>query len=114
VETAARFGAAILTAPAVDTIKVVKDGIVVRTLLRAELQRALTPQCFRLAIIRRAYEKAAGRFEAMTDDSALVESLGQPVAVVEGNSRNIKITHPEDLLIAEALLRHMAVDAPGS
>jgi 2-C-methyl-D-erythritol 4-phosphate cytidylyltransferase len=114
VEAAARFGAAILTAPVVDTIKVVKDGIVVRTLPRPELQRALTPQCFRLEIIRQAYETAAGRFESMTDDSALVESLGQSVAVVEGHSRNIKITNPEDLLLAEALLRHMGDDATGS
>ena len=97
-------GAAILVAPIVDTVKETRDGSVVRTIPRAHLRRALTPQCFRYSILRRAYEQVDVLDPTLTDESALVERLGVPVTVVEGSSRNIKITRPEDLLIAEALL----------
>ncbi|HEX8097155.1 MAG TPA: 2-C-methyl-D-erythritol 4-phosphate cytidylyltransferase [Pyrinomonadaceae bacterium] len=105
IKAAERHGAAVLAAPAVDTIKEVKEGLVVRTVPRADLRRALTPQCFRYQILRRAYEQAAGLGQDVTDDSALVERLGQAVAVVEGHPRNIKITRPEDIALAEILLR---------
>ena len=97
-------GAAILVAPIVDTVKETRDGSVVRTIPRAHLRRALTPQCFRYSILRRAYEQVDVLDPTLTDESALVERLGVPVTVVEGSSRNIKITRPEDLLIAEAFL----------
>lgn len=97
-------GAAILVAPIVDTVKETRDGSVVRTIPRARLRRALTPQCFRYSILRRAYEQVEVLDPTLTDESALVERLGVPVTVVEGSSRNIKITRPEDLLVAEALL----------
>jgi 2-C-methyl-D-erythritol 4-phosphate cytidylyltransferase len=107
VRAAEEHGAAILVAPAVDTIKEVADGRVTRTLARATLRHALTPQCFRYDLLRRAYESAiAARVEA-TDDSALVERLGVSVVIVEGDARNIKITRPEDLAMAELLLREM-------
>lgn len=99
-------GAAILVAPLTDTIKHVADQTVVRTLDRAVLRRALTPQCFRYELLREAYEQADVNDPSLTDESALVEQLGHRVTAVEGSARNIKITSPEDLLIAAALLNN--------
>ena len=98
-------GAAILVAPVTDTIKQVSDRSVVKTLDRAVLRRALTPQCFQYEVLRQAYQRADVNDPSLTDESALVERLGQPVTIVEGNSKNIKITTTEDLAIAEALLK---------
>ena len=67
------------------------------------LRRALTPQCFRYELLREAYQRADVNDPSLTDESALVEQLGQRVSVVEGSARNIKITTAEDLVIAEAL-----------
>jgi len=109
VVTAARAtGAAILVAPVADTIKEIKDGRVVRTLPRAQLRRALTPQCFRFDILKRAYDQL-GEVEAenieVTDDCLLVERLGVDIQAVAGSARNIKITREEDLALGEAILR---------
>jgi len=101
-------GAAILVAPVADTIKEIKDGRVNRTLARAELRRALTPQCFRLDILKRAYDQLSeieGAGVEVTDDCFLVERLGVEILAVEGSARNIKITREEDLALGEALLR---------
>jgi 2-C-methyl-D-erythritol 4-phosphate cytidylyltransferase len=97
--------AAILTAPVTDTIKEVRNGIVAKTLPRTALRRALTPQCFRFELLRRAYEQVDVRDPELTDESALVERLGVKVTIVEGSSRNIKITNQEDLALGEALLK---------
>jgi 2-C-methyl-D-erythritol 4-phosphate cytidylyltransferase len=105
VAAASSHGAAILVAPAIDTIKEVDGGEVVRTPERGQLCHALTPQCFRYELLRRAYERADVQDPAITDDSSLVEQLGEPVTIVEGSSRNIKITTQRDLLIAEAFLK---------
>ncbi|HKQ52532.1 MAG TPA: 2-C-methyl-D-erythritol 4-phosphate cytidylyltransferase [Pyrinomonadaceae bacterium] len=105
VRAAAETGAAILVAPAVDTIKEVEDNGVVRTLERVRLRRALTPQCFRYELLRRAYEQRPDLVSAATDDSSLVEALGSPVRIIEGDARNIKITRPEDIALAEILLK---------
>jgi 2-C-methyl-D-erythritol 4-phosphate cytidylyltransferase len=106
VEAADASGAAILTAPATDTIKEIENGQVRRTLARAQLRHALTPQCFRYTLLRRAYEEAGDLSTAdITDDSALVERLCVPVAIVEGDARNIKITRPSDIALGEILLR---------
>ena len=105
VAAAEKSGAAILAAPAIDTIKEVQDGEVRRTLTRDNLRRALTPQCFRYALLREAYERAEDLGADVTDDSLLVERLGISIAVVEGSPRNIKITRPEDLAFAEILLK---------
>jgi 2-C-methyl-D-erythritol 4-phosphate cytidylyltransferase len=106
VEAARASGAAILTAPATDTIKEIENGVVRRTLTRAGLRHALTPQCFRYHLLRRAYLEA-GNLSTMdiTDDSSLVERLGESVMVVEGDARNIKITRQADIALAEILLR---------
>lgn len=105
VRAAQMSGAAILTAPAVDTIKEVEDGHVVRTLERSRLRRALTPQCFRYELLRRAFEQSPELVSSATDDSSLVELLGGTVTVIEGDARNIKITRPEDFALAEILLK---------
>jgi len=97
-------GAAILVAPVTDTIKQVRDGFIVRTLDRGELRRALTPQCFRYELLRQAYQTADVTDPSVTDESVLVEKLGVPISVIDGNPRNIKITTVEDLAIAEAVL----------
>ena len=97
-------GAATLVAPVTDTIKQVDDRSVVRTLDRTKLRRALTPQCFRYALLRDAYQRVDINDPSLTDESALVEQLGHRVTVVEGSARNIKITTVEDLVVAEALL----------
>lgn len=103
-------GAAILVAPVTDTIKQVADEAVVKTLDRGALRRALTPQCFRYELLREAYQQADVNDPALTDESALVEQLGRRVGIVEGSSRNIKITTAEDLVVAEALLKTRIAD----
>jgi 2-C-methyl-D-erythritol 4-phosphate cytidylyltransferase len=100
-------GAAILVAAVADTIKEIKSDRVIRTLQRAPLRRALTPQCFRFDILKRAYDQLAA-VEAegieVTDDCLLVERLGVEILAIEGSARNIKITRTEDLVLGEALL----------
>jgi 2-C-methyl-D-erythritol 4-phosphate cytidylyltransferase len=108
VTAAAESGAAILAATVSETIKEVADSRIVRTVARAQLRRALTPQSFRFDLLKRAYQDLdvleTSGVDA-TDDSFLVERLGIAVSVVEGSGRNIKITTPEDLAMAEAILR---------
>jgi 2-C-methyl-D-erythritol 4-phosphate cytidylyltransferase len=105
VDAARLHEAAVLVAPVTDTVKEVADRGVVATLDRSRLRRALTPQCFRYSLLRRAYERADVMDPVLTDDSALVEALGIHPVVVEGSPRNIKITTLEDLAIGEILLR---------
>ena len=108
VQAAKTSGAAVLVAPVADTIKEVEGNRIVRTVTRNKLRRALTPQCFRFEILKRAYE-ALDQAEAagveVTDESFLVERLGVEIVAVEGSARNIKITREEDLALAEALLK---------
>jgi 2-C-methyl-D-erythritol 4-phosphate cytidylyltransferase len=89
--------------PVSDTIKTVDaNGVVLGTPERSGLRAVQTPQGFRTELLRRAYERAgAGGF---TDDASVVESMGTPVQVVEGDPLAFKITTPNDLLLAEALL----------
>lgn len=96
-------GAACLVAPVTDTIKSIRGGEIADTLDRNKLCRALTPQAFKAYVLKKAFENADLN-ESATDECYLVEKLGHPIAIVEGSSRNIKITHPEDLILAEALL----------
>ena len=104
VAEAAKSGAALVAAPARDTIKRVRDGRIVETLDRNELWLAQTPQCFRLDLIRGAHAAAETKGWDVTDDCALLERLGHAVAVVRGDAWNFKITEPEDLVAAEAFL----------
>jgi 2-C-methyl-D-erythritol 4-phosphate cytidylyltransferase len=105
IEKAQETGAACLVAPVTDTIKRVKDGKILQTIDRNQLRRALTPQCFKLEILQSAFAQVQNLSETATDECYLVEQLGLEVAIVEGNARNIKITHPEDLILVEKLLR---------
>ena len=104
VEAARINGAAILVSPGVDTVKRVRDGVVVDSLDRRELRNALTPQCFSYELLCRAFESVDVLDPTLTDESSLVERLGERVVTVEGSARNIKITQPEDLVIGEAIL----------
>jgi 2-C-methyl-D-erythritol 4-phosphate cytidylyltransferase len=102
---ARRSGAAILVAPVTDTIKFVRGRTVLHTIPRHQFRRALTPQCFRYQLLRDAFQRAARLMNKATDDSMLVEAFGGRVTFVEGNARNIKITGPEDLALAEIILK---------
>ena len=104
VAEASRTGAALVAVPARDTIKRVSGGRVAETLDRSALWQAQTPQCFRLDLVRRAHEAALASGWEVTDDCALAERLGHAVAVVQGAAWNFKITDPDDLAAAEALL----------
>ena len=95
----------IVAIPLTDTLKRAAGGFVGDTVSREGLFRAQTPQAFRADVFRAAHERAAAdRFEA-TDDAALLERLGERVAIVAGDERNLKVTTVEDLVLAEALLR---------
>lgn len=97
-------GAAIVAVPVADTVKRVAGGRVSETVPRGDLWLAQTPQAFRTDLLLRAHREAARQGIVGTDDAALVERLGFPVAIVPGDASNRKITTPEDLAWAEALL----------
>lgn len=98
-------GAAIIALPMRDTVKQVRtDGMIERTVDRAPLWLAQTPQAFRRDWIETAHRNAHAEGVRATDDAFLVEWLGHSVAVVEGSGENIKVTRPEDLVIGEAIL----------
>lgn len=102
-ELARESGAAIAAIPVKDTIKVVSpDAFVEETPLRHSLWTVQTPQVFRFDIIDEAHRKAQGE---VTDDATLVEQLGYRVKVYPGSDTNIKVTTPEDLALAEAILK---------
>ena len=105
VREAERCGAAVLAVPVTDTIKEAEGARVLRTLERARLWRAQTPQCFRHELLRRAYELALSDGLDATDDSALVERLGATVSIVEGGEHNVKITTPRDFAVAEVIVQ---------
>lgn len=99
----------LLAVPARDTIKTADaTGYVTGTLERSILWQAVTPQMFRYGVLTRALDLAVQTGGQMTDEAAAVEQLGLPVKLVAGRSDNIKITWPEDLLLAAALLTGQA------
>jgi 2-C-methyl-D-erythritol 4-phosphate cytidylyltransferase len=101
---AVNSGAAIPVVPVMDTVKqIVKEGFVSSTLNREELVLAQTPQGFRYSLIFQAYSKAMEEHFYGTDDASLVERNGGMVKTIEGNRSNIKITTPEDLLLADRI-----------
>lgn len=104
IEGAHETGAACLTSPVIDTIKQIKGKRITGTVDRTSLRRAVTPQIFRYEILQEALSNSK-LDEGVTDECYLVEMIGGEIAFVEGSSRNIKITVPDDLIIAEALLR---------
>jgi 2-C-methyl-D-erythritol 4-phosphate cytidylyltransferase/2-C-methyl-D-erythritol 2,4-cyclodiphosphate synthase len=98
-------GAAILATPVADTIKRVRDNAIVETVDRSNLWAAQTPQGFRRADLLDACRVAMTNGVGFTDEASLAEALGRPVAIVPGDRLNLKITHPEDLELIDALLR---------
>lgn len=103
-EVAAEVGAALLAIPAPDTLKKVAADRVTNTLDRAGVWMAQTPQVIRRDLLLRAFAHAEATGFLGTDDVSLVEHLGEPVAVVPGSAHNLKITRPEDLPLAAAVL----------
>ena len=98
-------GTGVAAIPAIDTIKQVDaNEIVTATPDRSQLRAVQTPQGFTVELIRRAHMSAQQAGFLGTDDASLVERLGHPVRLTEGNRRNIKLTTPEDLIMAETFL----------
>jgi len=103
---AREMGAAVPAVPIADTVKMVgADGTVASTVDRSRLWAAQTPQVFRYDLLLRAHREVTAD---VTDDAAMLEALGLPVKLYPGSPLNIKVTDPQDLRIAEALLREAA------
>jgi 2-C-methyl-D-erythritol 4-phosphate cytidylyltransferase len=109
IEAAKKYGAAIAGLPAVDTVKQVErtaDGAIVKaTIPRAGIVLAQTPQGFHYSVIKKAFDEAAADGFTGTDEASLAERSGHEVAVVMGSPRNIKITTPADMELAEFYLK---------
>jgi 2-C-methyl-D-erythritol 4-phosphate cytidylyltransferase len=106
IQGALQWGACIPGVQAVDTLKQIDtQGNILGTMPRKSICLAQTPQAFSLPIIRRAHLEARRMGREATDDASLVEALGMPVHTIAGSRENIKITTPEDLAYAEALLK---------
>lgn len=104
-----RTNAAAPAVPVKDTIKIVRDGKVAATPPREELQAVQTPQAFDAALLRAALENARVFGGTITDDCSAVELLGKEIYLTEGSYENIKITTPEDLILASELLHRREV-----
>lgn len=100
-----RTNAAAPAVPVKDTVKVVRNGKVESTPDRDTLRAIQTPQAFDGPLLRAALQAAAEAGEAVTDDCAAVERLGKEVYILDGSYENIKITTPEDMAMAEAILQ---------
>ena len=101
-EAAQETGAAVPVVPLSDTVKLVdSEGLVVETLSRDRLWAVQTPQVFRRELLAEAHRTVV---DTVTDDAAMVEHMGHRVRVFPGTPANLKVTRPEDLLVAEALL----------
>lgn len=104
IKGAYELGACVIGVPLKDTIKVVDDSdIVHHTPNRSLLWAAQTPQCFKARLLKEGYEYAISEGILGTDDSSLVEKKGHPVTMLMGSYDNIKITTPEDLIVAELI-----------
>lgn len=110
IDAASKYEAAIAAVPAVDTVKQVErtaDGALIKaTIPREKVVMAQTPQGFRFDVLKKAFDEAAADGFVGTDEASLVERSGQRVAVVMGSARNIKITTPADLELADFYLRN--------
>jgi 2-C-methyl-D-erythritol 4-phosphate cytidylyltransferase len=106
-EKAAAGGAAILAAPIIGTVKRVAKSVITETVPREGLWEAQTPQVFRKDLLIRAYCNRPADF-IPTDDAQLVEKLGHAVAVVAADRRNLKITTPGDMALAQSILKEFA------
>jgi 2-C-methyl-D-erythritol 4-phosphate cytidylyltransferase len=108
IQAARSHGGAVLGLPAQDTLKTVNAGGEIRqTIERKDIWQIQTPQAFQAPLLRRAFVEAYSRNFYGTDEASLVEALNQPVVVVTGSPLNLKITTPDDLVLAEAILPMM-------
>ncbi len=106
-QTARQHGAAIAAIPIKDTIKKVsQSNTVSSTIDRDMLWQAQTPQAARVEILQKAFDTAQKNDFVGTDEASLLEHIGYPVTIVTGSEKNIKITHPEDIALAEAIAMH--------
>ena len=117
IQGAERHGAAIAGIPAVDTVKQVErssdTAIMTATVPRERVVLAQTPQGFRFSVLKKAFDEASADGFVGTDEASLVERSGHEVAVVMGSARNLKITTPADLELAEFYLSRPARRAAG-
>ncbi len=105
VASAHEHGGSVLAVRVKDTIKKCADHFIVETIERESLWAIQTPQAFRLETLCVAHLWADENHFLGTDEASLLEKIGEPVAIVEGNYENIKLTTPEDLLFAEVILQ---------
>jgi 2-C-methyl-D-erythritol 4-phosphate cytidylyltransferase len=105
VTDAKEHGAAVLGVPCKATIKESEDGeFVARTIPRSKLWEVHTPQVIKIETLLKGFEKVAKENLEVTDDVSVVEALGEPVKLTRGEYTNLKITTPEDMDVAEAIL----------
>ncbi len=104
IRAARDYGAAAPGVPVKDTVKTVSGGLVESTPDRSALQAIQTPQIFDIDLLKGALEQAKKTGATITDDCSAVERLGMAVRIVEGDERNIKVTTPMDLAVAQVLL----------
>lgn len=107
VKAGRKYQALALAVPVKDTIKEVNEAVVTKTLDRKKLWAVQTPQVFQSDLLRAAYLRRSAISEIVTDDAMLVESLGHSVRIIMGDYRNIKITSPDDLMLAEFYLNEL-------
>ena len=113
IKKADQTGAAMLAAPVVATIKKVTDGTITDTVDRSNLYEAQTPQVFKMDIFKKAYDNLDKLDRTkISDDSQLVEAIGEKVAIVETDATNIKITNGGDIAIAEAIIKSRPKPGP--
>ncbi|WP_054705022.1 2-C-methyl-D-erythritol 4-phosphate cytidylyltransferase [Bacillus sp. JCM 19041] len=105
VDEAEKAGGAIAAVPVKDTIKRTAGGFIEKTVERADLWAAQTPQGFQYDLILEAHRDAKAHGYTGTDDASLVERIGKPVSIVESDYLNLKLTTEEDLLFAETILQ---------
>ena len=113
VSDAKEHGAAVLGVPCKATIKESEDGeFVLRTIPRARLWEVHTPQVVKINTLLRGFKKVADENLEVTDDVSIVEALGEPVKLTRGEYTNLKITTPEDMDVATAILEDRSVKVP--
>lgn len=105
VEAASRTGASIAAAPIADTLKRVEAGRIVETVPRDNMWAAQTPQAVRAALLRAAFADAHSTGRSVTDEAGMIEAMGLPVEIVPSSFRNLKVTRPDDVMLAEAILQ---------
>ena len=106
IAAAIKTGAAIPACPVTATLKDVKDSVINKTVDRAGLFEAQTPQIFKASLLEKAYNNLKSLDKStISDDAQLIEALGEKVSIVETDSTNIKITRQGDIAIAEAILK---------